>query len=384
MQLNKNISSFGFSFDDVLLTPGYADFVRENIDISTRLTKKISLKAPFVSSPMDTVTDGSFAIALAKVGGIGIIHRNLKVKDQAEEVKKVKVAGYIVGAATGTREGYQERVKALALAGVDVICLDSAHGFTNQMIEAVIYIKKNFPNLEVIAGNVATYDGALVLAKAGADAIRVGMGPGAICTTRIISGMGVPQLTAIEETVRAAKKYNVPIIADGGIRYSGDIVKALAAGASTVMMGGFFAACVEAPGEVVQLSALQVPNRFKSILREEKATYAFKSYRGMGSVGAMQEGARINSEDEFHGKSFKDSVLVAEGVESLVPIKGALKDVCDQALGGIRSGMYYVGAKTIPELGKKAKFIQISSASLHESHPHDVFITNPGENYSQQ
>ena len=242
MGINKNKTPFGLSFDDVLLTPGYADFIREDIDISTRLTKKITLKIPFVSAPMDTVTDGNFAIALAKIGGIGIIHRNLKLKDQAIEVKKVKTAGYLVAAATGTREGYQERVKILDEAGVDVICLDSAHGFTNQMISAIKYIKKNFPKLEVIAGNVATYDGALALCKAGADAIRVGMGPGAICTTRIISGMGIPQLTAIEETTRAAKKYNVPIIADGGIRYSGDMVKAFSAGASTVMMGGFFAA----------------------------------------------------------------------------------------------------------------------------------------------
>lgn len=382
MELGKNNTSFGLSFDDVLLKPGYADFIREDIDISTRLTKKISLKIPFVSSPMDTVTDGNFAVELAKIGGIGIIHRNLKVKDQAIEVRKVKTAGHIAGAAIGTREGYQDRVKTLVEAGVDVICLDSAHGFTNQMIGAVKYIKKNFPNLEVIAGNVATYDGALALAKAGVDAIRVGMGPGAICTTRIISGMGVPQLTAISETARAAKKYNIPIIADGGIRYSGDIVKAFAAGASTVMMGSFFAACAEAPGKIVMLSALQVPHRFKSILRQEKATYAFKFYRAMGSVGAMEEGARINSEDEFHGKSFKDSILVAEGVESLVPMKGALKDVCDQAIGGIRSGMYYVGVRTIQELWKKAKFIKITSASLNESHPHDVFITNPGENYS--
>lgn len=382
MELGKNNISFGLSFDDVLLRPGYADFVREDIDISTRLTKKISLKVPFVSSPMDTVTDGNFAIELAKIGGIGIIHRNLKVNDQAIEVRKVKEAGYIAGAAIGTREGYQDRVKNLVEAGVDVICLDSAHGFTNQMIGAVKYIKKNFPNLEVIAGNVVTYDGALALAKAGVDAIRVGMGPGAICTTRIISGMGVPQLTAIRESARAAKKYNIPIIADGGIRYSGDMVKAFAAGASTVMMGSFFAACAEAPGKVVMLSTLQVPHRFKSILCQEKETYAFKSYRGMGSVGAMEEGAQINSEDEFHGKSFKDSILVAEGVESLIPMKGALKDVCDQAIGGMRSGMYYVGVKTIYELWKKAKFIKITSASLNESHPHDVFITNPGENYS--
>ena len=381
MEKDKNTTSLGLSFDDVLLTPGYADFVREDIDISTKLTKKINLKVPFISSPMDTVTDGVFAIALGKIGGIGIIHRNLKVKEQAEEVKKVKEAGCLVGAAIGASEGYKQRVEALVLSGADVVCVDSAHGFTKHVIDAVKYIKKNFPKVQVIAGNVAAYDGAVALIDAGVDALRVGMGPGAICTTRIISGMGVPQLTAIKETFRAAKKAHVPVIADGGIRYSGDMVKALAAGASTVMMGSLFASCKESPGEVVMLRANQVPSRFKSILRKETATYAFKCYRGMGSVGAMKEGSRVSSEDEFHGKSFKDKVLVAEGVESLIPMRGTVKDICDQASGGIKSGMYYIGAKNIAELQKKAKFIQITSASLQESHPHDIFITNPGNNY---
>jgi len=381
MEQDKNTTSLGLSFDDVLLTPGYADFVREDIDISTKLTKKITLQTPFVSSPMDTVTDGVFAIALGRLGGIGIIHRNLTVKDQAKEVKKVKEAGCLVGAAIGTSEGYKQRVKLLVLSGVDVICVDSAHGFTRYMIDAVKYIKKNFQKVEVIAGNIATHAGAKALIDAGADALRVGMGPGAICTTRIISGMGVPQLTAIKEAFRAVKKSHIPVIADGGIRYSGDMVKALAAGASTLMMGSLFASCKEAPGEVVMLRPDQVPSRFKSILQQTKKTYAFKRYRGMGSMGAMKEGARISSENEFHGKSFKDKVMIAEGVESLVPMRWTLKDICEQAIGGIRSGMYYVGVKSIPELQKRAKFIQITPASLYESHPHDVFITNPGENY---
>ena len=379
--MEKDELRIGLSFDDVLLTPGYADFIREDIDLRARFTKHITLQIPFVSSPMDTVTDGNFALALAKIGGIGVIHRNLKIKDQAEEVKKVKTGGYVAAAATGVREGYKERLEVLLSAGLDAVCLDSAHGFTNQMIDAVKYIKKQHPKLEVIAGNVATYDGALALADAGADAIRVGMGPGSICTTRVISGMGVPQFIAVREASRAAKKYDIPIIGDGGIKYSGDIVKALAAGAGTVMMGSFFAACAEAPGEVTMLPADQVPHRFKSIFREGTTTYAFKRFRGMGSPGAMREGARISSEDEFHGKSFKDKVLIAEGVESLVPLKGSLKDVCDQAVGGIRSGMYYVGAKTIPELQKKAVFIRITNSSLRESHPHDVLVTNPGNNY---
>jgi IMP dehydrogenase len=372
----------GLAFDDVLLKPGYSDFTRNDVDISSRLTKKISLKAPFVSAPMDTVTNAKFAIALARVGGIGILHRNLRVADQAKEAAQVKAASCVVGAATGVGEGYQERVAALVDAGVDALCIDAAHGYTKQMIDAIRFTKKKYPKLEVIAGNVATYDGAKALAEAGADGIRVGMGPGSICTTRIVSGMGVPQLTAILETSRAAREYNVPVIADGGIKYSGDMVKALAAGAETVMMGSFFAACAEAPGDILDFAREQVPVQFASLLTDGSASYKFKQYRAMGSVGAMTEGARINAEDEFHGKSFKDQVLVAEGVESLVPLKGTLQEVCDQSIGGLRSGLYYVGAKSIPELQKMAEFIQLTSASLKESHPHDVVITNPGRSYS--
>lgn len=371
----------GLAFDDVLLIPGYADFIREDVNVSAKLTKKITLKAPFVSSPMDTVTGSAMAIALAKMGGIGILHRNLRLKDQAEEVKKVKAARCLVGAAVGVGEGYKERVAALVAAGVDVICADSAHGWTNVMIDAIKYVKESYPDIEIIAGNVATSDGARALCEAGADGLRVGMGPGAICTTRIISGMGMPQFTAIVETSRAAREHNVPVVADGGIIYSGDIVKALAAGASTVMMGGFLAAAKEAPGEIVEYAVDQVPSQFRNIIREGIATYTFKQYRAMGSVGAMTEGATINAEDEFHGKSFKDKVLVAEGVESLLPLKGTVEEICDQALGGIRSGMFYVGAKSIEELQQKAQFVQLTQAALSESHPHNVLITNAGKNY---
>jgi IMP dehydrogenase len=378
---SDSIVHVGLAFDDVLLVPGFAGFIRDNVDLTARLTKKITLKAPFVSAPMDTVTGSELAIALARLGGIGILHRNLRIADQADEVKKVKAEGLLVGAATGVGEGFKERVAALVEARADVICLDSAHGYTDQMIDAIKFIKQTYSDVEVIAGNIATYDGAKALAEAGADGLRVGMGPGAICTTRIISGMGVPQFTAVTETVRAAREFDVPVIADGGIKYSGDMVKALAAGASTVMMGGFFAAASEAPGRIVELDTEHVPARFKSIFRENVKTYRFKEYRGMGSVGAMQDGAKINGEDEFHGKSFKDKVLVAEGVESLVPIKGSVQELCDQAIGGIRSGMFYVGAQSIKELQDTAKFMQITQASLTESHPHDVVITNPGDNY---
>lgn len=371
----------GLTFDDVLLYPNYSDFERQDIDLETKLTKKIKLKIPFVSSPMDTVTESKLAITLAKIGGIGIIHRNLTVVNQIVEIKKVKQEKLLVGAAIGAHRGFEERVRSLIKAGVDVIVIDSAHGFAKSVIEALKFIKKNFPKTEVVAGNVATAEGALALIKAGVDGLRVGMGPGAICTTRIISGMGVPQITALLETTSVAKKYKVPVIADGGIKYSGDMVKALACGASTLMMGSFFASCQESPGKIVEFTRDQVPARFKSIFRENQKTYQFKSYRGMGSEGAMKKGAQIKSEDEFHGKDYKDSVLIAEGVEGLVPIHGPVFDLVNQAVGGIKSGMYYVGAKTIRELHKKAKFIKITHASLTESHPHDILITNGGENY---
>lgn len=369
------------SFDDVLLLPDYADFKRDEIDLTTKLTKNITLKAPLVSSPMDTVTESQLAIALAEMGGIGILHRNLTVDDQAKEVQKVRKKNLLIGAAVGASSGFEERVAALVKAGVSVVVVDSAHGFAKPIVEAIKFIKKNYPKIDVIGGNVATKDGAQAMIDAGADGIRAGMGGGAICTTRIISGMGVPQLTAVIEVVKAAKKHKVPVIADGAIKYSGDMVKALAAGASTVMMGGYFASTLEAAGDIVELKREHVPHRFKSILQDNIETYKFKTYRGMGSQGAMMQGAKIKSEDEYHGKSYKDRVLVSEGVEALVPIKGNVEGVVDQAIGGIKSGMFYLGTKTISELWKKATFVQITQASLTESHPHDILITNPGENY---
>lgn len=406
----KGVFPTALTFNDVLLLPGYSDFSRSEIDLTTHLSRKIKLAIPLVSSPMDTVTESELAIALAQLGGIGIIHRNLTAEAQAHEVKKVKKENLLVGAAVGANTGFEARVKAIVNAGVDVIIIDSAHGYSKYLINSLKFIKKNYPKIDVIAGNVATYEGALALIKAGADGLRVGMGPGAICTTRVISGMGVPQITAILETVKAAKKTGIPVIADGGITYSGDMVKALAAGASTCMMGSFFASCREAPGRTIRLSRKLVPHRFQSILGTTKhlisdnvgktklrdkdsiitidrlrqtneERFEFKEYRGMGSEGAMEKGIGIKSEDEFHGKNYKDRVLVAEGVEGLVPVKGSVKDVVDQAIGGIKSGMYYIGARNISDLYKKAKFIQITQASLTESHPHNVLIVNPGGNY---
>ncbi len=375
-----------YTFDDILLIPGFSDFTRTDITLKTSLTKKISLDVPFISSPMDTVTESRLAIALAKMGGIGIIHRNLSIQKQAAEVAKVKKAGsasspLVVGAAIAGNGDLIDRTKALVKAGVDIIVTDTAHGYTSSIIDAIVYLKKTYTQLPVMSGNIATYEGAKAMIKAGVDCLRVGMGPGAICTTRIVSGMGVPQATAVSEAVRAAKQAGIPVIADGGLRYSGDMVKALALGASACMMGSFFAACEESPGKMVRLTKNEVPARFKSILNHN-TTYLFKEYRGMGSVAAMKLGAKIKSGAEFHGKSYyKERVLVAEGVEAMVPVKGSVQKVMEQAIGGIKSGMYYVGAKTISELHQKARFYQITQASLQESHPHDVFVTNAGESY---
>ncbi len=371
--------SLALTFDDVLLKPQYSELDRSDISLNTKLSKSISLKLPLVASPMDTVTESELAIELGKLGGIGFIHRNLTVEDQAAEVAKVKAAGQLVGAAIGSSSGYEQRVEALITAGVDVLLVDSAHGYAKKIIEAVQYIKAHY-DIDVIAGSVATAEGAQALINAGADGLRVGMGPGAICSTRIVSGMGVPQLTAILETARIANGQDVPIIADGGISHSGDIVKALAAGASTVMLGRVFASTLESPGDIVHLKPEQVPGRFQNII-DGSSDYAFKTYRGMGSEGAMKRGLEVSSEDEFHGKNYQGDVLVAEGIEGLVPCRGSIKDVVAQLSGGIISGFYYTGAATISGLWETHEFMQITQASLTESHPHDLFITNTGDSY---
>ncbi len=372
-------TKIGLTFDDVLLEPGYAGFFRSEISIKTKLTKSITLDIPLLSSPMDTVTESRLAVALGKRGGLGFIHRNLTITTQAAEVKRVKKHTLLAAAAVGSSPGYEKRVEALVGAGADVILVDSAHGYSRQVIEAVKYIKRKFPGLQVIAGNIATAAGAKALIEAGADGLRVGMGPGAICSTRIVSGMGVPQLSALNDTVAEAAKHKIPIIADGGIKYSGDITKALAAGASSVMLGRIFATTTEAPGKKVELKKAEVPARFQSIINGAN-TYAFKEYRGMGSIAAMKKGMQVSSEDEFHGKSYSGDTLIAEGVEGMVPSNGTLSETVAKLLGGVQSGMYYVGAKNVEELWRKARFIQITQASLTESHPHDLFITNTGGN----
>jgi IMP dehydrogenase len=493
METNKiNHSTFtgdGYTFDDVLLLPAYSEVLPREVDISTQLTKGLRLNAPIVSAAMDTVTENKLAIAIARQGGIGIIHKNMTIAEQAEQVRSVKrsesgmivdpvtlpktaligdalalmkrykiggipivddnnilkgiltnrdlrfetnlnrpvshlmtsdnlitapvgtdlnkakeilqahkieklpvvddhqklvglitykdimkVQDYpnsckdslgrlVVGAAVGVTSDMLQRVEALIKVDVDVVIIDTAHGHSKGVLDAVKSAKSHFPDLQVIAGNVATGAGAEALAKAGADGIKVGVGPGSICTTRIVAGVGVPQLSAIYNAAQSARKYGVPIIGDGGIRYTGDIAKALAAGADTIMAGGLFAGVEEAPGETI-------------IFEGRK----FKVYRGMGSLGAMQQG----SKDRYF-QDVEDDIkkLVPEGIEGRVPYKGTVAEVMVQYLGGLRAGMGYCGAAKVEDL-KSAQFTIISSSGILESHPHDVTITKESPNYSRR
>lgn len=485
--MDDKLAYSGITFDDVLLEPRYSEVMPAQVDVSTQLTRSISLKVPLLSSPMDTVTEAEMAIALGKVGGMGVIHKNMPVEAQGEEVTKVKRSangiivdpvtlnpnqtaraaielmdsknvsgvpivedtGRLVGiltrrdlrflekdetpvkmimtgenlvTATGTvtleeaekiltdkkveklllvddkfnltglitikdidmmkrypsackdasgrlRVGAAvgvfdfERAEALIQRGVDLLVVDSAHGHSANVIETVRQIKRRW-EINVVAGNIATYEGCRDLIEAGADAVKVGIGPGSICTTRVISGVGVPQITAIYNAAKAAEGTKVPVIADGGIRYSGDITKALAAGASAVMIGGLFAGLAESPG--------------RTILYQGRT---FKVYRGMGSIGAMVQGS-----SERYRQSSQDSLLklVPEGVEGRVPFKGNLADYVYQLVGGLRAGMGYCGAKNIEELRKDARFIKISAATVRENHPHDIAITQEAPNYSPE
>jgi len=472
------------TFDDVLLVPQYSEVLPKDVDVRSRLTRKIELNIPLVSAAMDSVTEARTAITMAREGGIGIIHKNLTPEDQAREVEKVKRAesgmvispvtvrpsqslrealgimrqhdisgvpvvegenrpvgiltardirfernldqpvsalmtkelvtvqpgvsndrakqllhehriekllvveggqliGLItikdilqadrnpqavkdgkgrlrVGAAVGPGPDRKERAAALVAAGVDVIVVDTAHGHSKGVIDAVRDTKREHPGIEVIAGNVATAEGTLALIEAGADAVKVGIGPGSICTTRVVAGVGVPQVTAVSDCAKAAAAHGVPIIADGGVKYSGDFVKALAAGAATVMAGSLFAGTDEAPGDLVLYQGR-----------------SYKSYRGMGSLGAMKKG----SKDRYGQAGSADEKLVPEGIEGRVPYRGALVSILYQLVGGLRSGMGYTGSATIDELQKKAKFVRITSQGLSESHVHDVFITEEAPNY---
>jgi IMP dehydrogenase len=478
----------GLTFDDVLLVPAHSQVLPREVNISTQLTRKIRLNIPMISSAMDTVTESSLAIALAREGGVGILHKNMTIAQQAEQVRKVKrtenglildpitltetarigealrlmkenqIGGIpivntakklvgiltnrdlrfeknmhrpvsevmtkehlvtapkgtdlkkaerilqqykieklpvvdrqgrliglityrdilqvqsfphavkdeygrlLAGAAIGITSDLIDRVDALVQAGVDVVCLDSAHGHSKGVIESLKKVKKAFPQLQVIAGNVATGDGAKALAEAGADAVKVGVGPGSICTTRVVTGAGMPQLTAIMEAAKALQRRNIPVIADGGIRYTGDMVKALVAGASSIMAGSVFAGVEESPGE--------------TIIYEGRK---FKSYRGMGSIEAMSEG----SKDRYF-QDVEDDIkkLVPEGIVGRVPYKGTLSEVAQMFVGGLRAGMGYCGAKNIKAL-QAAQFIKITAATVTENHPHDIVITKEAPNYSR-
>lgn len=364
----------GLTFDDVLLIPQKSDVLPNEVAVTARLTKKITLNIPLMSAGMDTVTESAMAIAMAREGGVGIIHKSMSAADQAAQVRAVKEAGLLLptaatdekgrllaGAAVGATPDVLERTRALAEAGVDVVAIDTAHGHSNNVIKTVERVKNEFPELQVIAGNVATAEAAEELIKAGADCVKVGMGPGSICTTRIVAGIGVPQLTAIMMCAEAAEKYGVPIVADGGIQYSGDIVKAIAGGGSVVMIGSLFAGSLESPGEVVNVGGK-----------------SYKVYRGMGSTGAMKRG----SGDRYFQSGTKK--YVPEGVEGLVPYRGEIKDIVYQMIGGLRSGMGYCGAKDLDALRRNASFVRISGAGLHESHPHDIAITGGEPNYSKR
>ena len=351
----------GLTFDDVLLIPARSDILPTQVSTETRLTAQIRLDIPILSAAMDTVTDARLAIALGRLGGLGVIHRNLTVIEQAEEVRRAKDADVLVGAAVGVAGDADERAAALVGAGVDVIVVDTAHGHSAAVVRMVEKVKARH-RVEVIAGNVATAEGTEELIAAGADCVKVGMGPGAICTTRIVAGAGMPQITAVFDCAEAADRHSIPICADGGIQHSGDIGKAIGAGAWTVMLGGLLAGVDESPGDVVEIDGS-----------------AFKSYRGMGSLGAME--ARRSRDRYGQSDVGEFSKLVPEGVEGRVRAQGPLAAVIHQLVGGLRAGMGYVGASSIDELRSKARFVRISGAGLRESHPHDIRITAEAPNY---
>lgn len=344
----------GLTFDDVLLEPRKSAVVRSRIKLETKLTKKLKLKIPILAAAMDTVSEAAMAIALGRLGGLAVLHRNNTVAAQVAMLKKVKKAGVLAGAAVGPLD--IERALILDKAGADVIVVDTAHAHNTRLIAGIKQIRKAV-KAQLIVGNIGTAEAAKDLLPY-ADALKVGIGPGSICTTRVVAGIGVPQLTAIMGVVRAVKG-RLPVIADGGMKHSGDVVKALSAGSSSVMLGSMLAGAKETPGKTVKIGG-----------------QIYKFYRGMGSFGAMTTG---KSADRYFQKGTKKPV--PEGVEGLVPYKGPLKDVVYQILGGLRSGMGYIGAGSIADMPKQAKFIRITNAGLKESHPHSIIINKKAPNY---
>ena len=349
------------TFDDVLLLPRYSSVLPSKTNIYLELTKKITLKVPFLTSAMDTVTESKMAIAIAKEGGIGVIHRNLDVNNQSHEVKKVKNKKLIVGAAVGTNKEDLDRARSLLINGVDLIVIDTAHGHSEKVLKTLSKLKKIVKEVPICVGNIATGEAAKRLYNSGADIIKVGIGPGSICTTRMVAGIGVPQISAIMEVKKALNKKSVKIISDGGIKFSGDIAKALAAGADAIMMGSIFAGTEESPGKKFKVKGK-----------------LFKEYRGMGSIGAMSAG----SANRYFQKNFKDkSKFVPEGVEGRVQYKGKVSKIIYQLQGGLRSSMGYIGAQNLEEINKKAKFIKITKAGFYESMVHSVEMTQKTINY---
>jgi IMP dehydrogenase len=349
------------TFDDVLMLPRYSTVLPKDTNITLSLTKEITLKVPFFSSAMDTVTESKMAIAMAKAGGIGIIHRNLKIKNQSAEIAKVKNKKLLVGAAIGTGVDDLDRARSLLDSGVDLIVIDTAHGHSSKVIKILSNLKKIKSKIPICVGNIATGEAAKKLYNSGADIIKVGIGPGSICTTRMVAGIGVPQISAIMEVKKALNRKKIKIISDGGIKFSGDIAKALAAGADAIMMGSIFAGTDESPGRKF---------KFKGKI--------YKEYRGMGSIGAMSSG----SANRYFQKNYKDkSKFVPEGVEGRVEYKGKISKIIYQLQGGLRSSMGYIGAKSLNEIKNKAKFIKITKAGFYESMVHSVEITQKNINY---
>lgn len=370
----------GITFDDVLLIPAESHVLPNEVDLSVQLAKNLKLNLPFISAGMDTVTESSMAIAMALQGGLGVVHKNMSIQAQAGEVANVKGVALtgnftkaavddqnrlLVAAAVGVTSDTFERAEALFEAGADAIVIDTAHGHSAGVLRKIKEIRAHYPDQTLIAGNVATGDATRALFDAGVDVVKVGIGPGSICTTRVVAGVGVPQITAIYDAATAAKEYGKPIIADGGIKYSGDIVKAIAAGGNAVMLGSMFSGTTEAPGEVF-----------------EDHGKKYKAYRGMGSVGAMAQ-SHGSSDRYFQGGVNEANKLVPEGIEARVEYKGDVADIIFQMVGGLRSGMGYCGAADIQSLIDNAQFVQISNAGLRESHPHDVQITKDAPNYSR-
>ena len=349
------------TFDDVLLLPQYSSIVPSNTNLTLNISKSIRLKLPFISSAMDTVTESRMAIAMAKNGGMGIIHRNLEIQQQVNEIKKVKKYNLNVGAAIGTSKKELIRAKSLIDCGTSMLVIDTAHGHSKNVINILNKIKKFSKNISICVGNIATSEAAKILYDSGADILKVGIGPGSICTTRMVAGIGVPQITAILNVKKAMRKKNIKIISDGGIKFSGDIIKAIAAGADAIMMGSIFAGTEESPGKKFKLK-----NKY------------YKLYRGMGSIGAMSSG----SSERYFQKNYKDkSKFVPEGVDGRVEYKGSVSKIIYQLQGGLRSSMGYIGAKKLADVKKNAKFIKITKAGFYESMVHSVEMIEPTLNY---